>query len=111
MSIRAAQVAAVLVVTVLAIAGVAKLVDLGSFVESIGTWTLIPPLLRPIIAVLAPVSELLLGLLLIARVPLRLVSFIATGLLSVYSAAYGAHVAFAEPPDCACFGKLTSLVK
>ncbi|MBX3321535.1 MAG: hypothetical protein KF757_00955 [Phycisphaeraceae bacterium] len=106
LGIRVAKAASVVVIFILMIAGVTKLADLQSFAVSVGTWTLVPPLAHPIITVLVPVFELLLGLLLIANISFRVVSSIAIGLLVIYSAIYVAHVAFAEPPDCACFGKL-----
>lgn len=91
---------------VFALAGVSKLLDFSSFVDTLHGWKLIPPTLRAATAVLLPSIEIALSLCWYLKLaPIR--SMLGLGaLLAALTAAYTAHAIWAETPPRRCFGML-----
>lgn len=89
-------------------AGLLKLIDLASFSASLKSWTLIPSALVPWLAIGVPNAELLVCGLWFMPGYRRLATWLALGLLCVFTLGYGAQVAFAQPPSCGCLGAVSA---
>lgn len=93
------------VVGFVAIAGVAKSLDLHAFAANLRSWTLLPSAAQAIVAVAVPLVELVIAFLWLLG-PRRLVPHLTVGFLGLATSAYLLHTAFAGPPDCSCFTQI-----
>lgn len=85
-------------------AGVSKLADLGGSYVAVGAYELLPPGLVGPVSVALPVTELALGVLLLAGVRVRLVAALSAALLLVLAAGVAQAWARGLRIDCGCFG-------
>ncbi|MBL8763449.1 MAG: type II secretion system protein [Phycisphaerae bacterium] len=84
------------------LAGVTKSVDVPAFESTLSSWTLIPPVARPIVAHAAPLCELAVGCLWFSGVARKAAPLLGLGLLSAYTTLYVFQLATAMPPTCSC---------
>jgi len=94
------------VMGVLLSAGLLKFLDLDEFAGAVGTWTVLPAMLRPVIVVGMPSFEVIIGGMWFLGLAPRGAPMAAACLLVIVSAAYAVQLAYGEPPDCGCFGAL-----
>lgn len=95
-----------LVMAVLLVAGLAKAISPADFADSLVSWVFIPAwAIRPL-AVAVPACEIGLALMWILNIHRRWAGLAAMVLLALFTLAYGAHVLWAQPPDCNCLGKI-----
>jgi hypothetical protein len=88
---------------VLAVAGVAKLLDVERFERDLRGWLLLPRRTLPFLALAIPTVEL--GLSMAWIVWRRLSLAVSAGVLySVFVAVAAGHQVFSHPPPCGCFG-------
>lgn len=97
---------ALLPMLALFLAGLAKLLALEDFEQVLGTWELIPRPLLPFLVLVIPSFELMCGGLWLIGAWRRRMLFCALVFIFITTFAYGSHVLWAQPPDCACFGFL-----
>ncbi len=90
----------------LVVSGLAKVLALRDFRESLESWTLVPTVVRSVVSWVVPPMELALGLLAIGLPNRRGAAWAIALLLLVFSAGYATQWAFAGPPKCNCFGLL-----
>lgn len=90
---------------VVLLAGVSKLIALDEFTQSLRSWTIVPPALRYVLALAAPLAEVLLGACWIFDIGgRRRMEIGAALLLLAYTVALLAQWAVAAPPNCDCLG-------
>lgn len=89
-----------------AAAGLLKLLDLDTFHDALQTWTFLPRVLIPFVALMTPIFELMVGGLWLIGVWRRRTLLAAMLFLAVTSVAYAFHSVFSTPPDCGCLGLL-----
>lgn len=89
---------------VLVLSGIMKLLDLGQFSEAIKTWSIIPTALAPIVVIVVPTAELLLG-------GAWLLGFRRTGaavgaliLVALFALGISVQLLTGKPPNCGCMG-------
>ncbi len=99
--------ARLLLATVFAVAGIAKLTDWKGTFEGLQEFELPVSLARPA-ATLIPVTELLIAMLLLPTVSAWWGALGALLLLSVFIAAIGYQLGRGQHPQCHCFGRLHS---
>jgi len=88
-------------------AGTAKLLDIPAFLDSLGSWTLVPKWSLGYLAVGVPTVEVLVaGLWVVARLRRPAIPVALLAMLVAMTGAYGAHVAWDKAPDCWCFGRI-----
>ncbi|MFN7022289.1 MAG: MauE/DoxX family redox-associated membrane protein, partial [Phycisphaerales bacterium] len=92
---------------VVAAAGFAKLNDLAEFVHALKRWGIEPPLLRVVLAVLVPVTELTLGAAWLFSMRRRWATYALGILLVLLTLGYTAIVVQDQPAGCGCFGRLS----
>lgn len=88
------------------VAGVSKCVDLVVFRASLNTWTLIPLSARDGLAILVPVSELVLPLLWFTNTWRIGVGVCLSLMMLAYAGLYIWHWALGATPDCGCVSPL-----
>jgi hypothetical protein len=93
-----------LVAIVLLVSGLLKAVDIPAFRSSLQTWKLIPSTAAEVIAWFIPFLEIGLALRWFMWPKRRLTSGAMLVLLVAVSGAYAAHLIYADPPSCLCFG-------
>ncbi len=94
------------VMVVILVAGVLKAADVTVFAQALATWEMLPPLSRPVLAIGIPALEIGVSLAWLLGV-WRTASLISAVLIiTVFTVAYGLHLALAEPPECGCLGFL-----
>jgi len=100
------RVIGVAAIVLVGLAGATKLLDLWAFAASLESWSLIPDWGKSVAVGFVPLSEMLIGGAVLLSARRRLAAWAALALLAVFMTVYAAHVIFAEPPDCNCFGEL-----
>src|SRR5262245_55961161 len=90
---------------VLALAGISKLADRQGFREALREFR-VPPRFVPAAAILIPLAELVTAGDLLGGSSLRWGAIAAASLLVVFTAVMGINVAQGRRPECACFGGL-----
>lgn len=85
-------------------AGVSKLADLGGSYVAVGAYELLPEGLVGPVSVALPMTELALGVLLLAGVRVRLLAALSAVLLLVLAAGVARAWARGLRIDCGCFG-------
>lgn len=101
---KRAVLAAWFFVLAIAAAGVFKAIDIKSFYETLGSWTLIPTNARMAVAVLVPSIEISLGAWFLTGIARRRCLMISAVMLSLVTTAWLVQGAIAEVPECGCFG-------
>lgn len=91
---------------VLLIAGVSKALDVPPFAASLAEWRFLPRALVPSIAYSVPSAELLIACCWFLGMHRRFQPLAAGALLIAFTAVYTLHLAFTQPPPCACFGQI-----
>lgn len=91
---------------VIAFAGLSKLLDVESFVESLHSWEIVPRRLAAPIAVFLPATEAFVGVGWFIGLSRDRLASAALVLLCCFTAAYAIEWAVAGPPDCNCLGPL-----
>lgn len=91
-----------IVAAVFVVAALSKLVDPSGFRRSLSTWTLVPPGARAVATSVVPQVEIAVGLLWVLGLARWHALAAMTSMLVVYTSIYGLHLAYAEPPKCAC---------
>ena len=91
---------------VLLVAGVSPAFSFGSFVASLGSWSIIPEAAVGLVAMHVVGGELVLGGLWFVGVRRRAVAWIAACMIGVFTAAYLYQFLIDGPPRCECLGKL-----
>lgn len=99
---------AALVMIVLLVSALGKLVDLGAFRASLDSWTLIPERLFAPMTIAVPLIELMVATAWIVGLHRRAASWFAAGMIVTFTATYAAHLQWASPPECNCFGLIVS---
>jgi prepilin-type N-terminal cleavage/methylation domain-containing protein len=95
--------------TVLLVAGVAKLLDLSAFERDLASWRLIPNWARDIVVVCVPMLEVILFVSwLLWKEQRRRICRVTIGLLIGVTCAYVIETFMIGPPTCACFGLLSA---
>lgn len=100
---RAGNVLVSAVMVVMAIAGVAKLLALGDFADSLRAWKLIPQMLVPVLTLAIPCAEVWIAAVWVKGGRGCAAAFV---LLLVFTVVYAAHLLWGQDPGCNCFGKL-----
>ena len=90
----------------MALTGIAKLVDLPDFAESLAEWTILPYTVKWVALYTIPPLEVLVGGMWLLGMHRRLMAGAMVGLLVVFTAIYALQLAMGEAPDCGCLGKL-----
>lgn len=105
---RAAQ---YILFAILLLASVSKLLSMDSFVTEISRWSVIDERIAPAVAFVVVTVELGLPLAwLVAGRPAAL-HLAAVGLIFAFTLAYLFESWIAEPPNCACFGKVLAFAQ
>ena len=92
---------------VLAVAGVAKLIDLEASREAMGHFG-IPRTLVPAFALAVPIAELVLAVLLVPVATAAAAAALAFLMLAAFTAGVVVNLARGRTPECNCFGSLSS---
>jgi prepilin-type N-terminal cleavage/methylation domain-containing protein len=95
-----------LVMLVILTASIAKLTDLSAFLDSLGSWTLVPTRVRPILGVGVPLAELSLAVSWFSRLAPRASALGVCALLAAFASAYSLELLLGKPPKCNCFGAM-----
>lgn len=95
-----------IVMVVIAIAGLAKSVDVTEFARQLHTWSLVPRVIVTPLAILLPAIELAIPGLWFTGIRRRIMSVLAFSMLCTFVIVYIVHLIVADPPVCACFGAL-----
>lgn len=90
--------------TVMAIAGTLKLLDLDQFAEDLGSWQFLPSVFVPVVLVGLPVAELALAGTWLIGWQTSTVAWWMAGLLGAMFVVVLYHWLHAAPPKCGCFG-------
>jgi hypothetical protein len=93
-------------VVVLFVAGAAKLLDVSAFEGVLKTWSLVPEIAIPVLAVVVPSVELALSVWWFAGVGRRWAGLLVVVLLLAFTVAYGVQATWADAPECGCFGAI-----
>lgn len=96
--------------TVIAIAGIAKFIDLPAFRRSLDSWSLVPEMARGAFVFFIPAIELVVGGLWFIR-PTRARFWSIGGLLALFTVVYVFHLVTVGAPDCGCLGKLNQFIE
>lgn len=91
---------------VIGFAGFAKLLDLPVFVQSLGSWELLPAELVLPASVAIPSLEIAVFAAWVTPRFGRPAVFAGIALLAVFTMVYIAHLVWARQPECGCFGKI-----
>ncbi|MFN7021854.1 MAG: MauE/DoxX family redox-associated membrane protein [Phycisphaerales bacterium] len=91
---------AFVVMMVLLVSGAGKLLEWTTFRLSLETWLLMPNGLRAVVAVALPASEIVIALAWMLNLSRRKAAAAAVVAVASYTAFYGMHVVFSEPPAC-----------
>jgi prepilin-type N-terminal cleavage/methylation domain-containing protein len=95
-----------IVMAVLGAAGLWKLIDLPSFVQSLEFWTLVPRSLRIPVGIAVPSLEVTIAGLWFAWSTDERLRWAAVVLIAVLSVAFALHWVAGRPPACHCLGTL-----
>jgi len=107
MLIKATRVGAAVVMLALAIASLSKFLDLPRFIDTLGSWMIVPPRTIPLIGFLVPCFELALGGLWLSKAARARAEWLAIGFLVVVTSAYCIEWSLAQPPECGCLALLS----
>jgi uncharacterized membrane protein YphA (DoxX/SURF4 family) len=88
----------------LVIAGGLKIGHAESLASSIAGFRLLPAAAIPVLAVILPFLEVLVGLYVLAGLFTRVAALVAAALLAVYASAIASAVLRHLPANCGCFG-------
>jgi len=94
-----------IVMLVLAVAAIMKLSAMDDFRESVESWSLLPTWLTGSVTYAVPGAELAIAVFWFLGAARPAATIAAFLLLAIFTSALIAHILFAEPPDCGCFGK------
>jgi prepilin-type N-terminal cleavage/methylation domain-containing protein len=89
----------------IAIAAIAKLIDLPAFLESLEHWVIVPNWAVVYIGVIVPCTELAISAAWLLGLGGRQLRTGAIGLMIVFTCAYVTEALVNRPPTCDCFGK------
>lgn len=102
-----ASIAAWVVLCTIGLSGLLKLSEIGAFQRSLHSWSLLPAWSVPVVTVVVPLVEfLVLAVWLLRLVEQRRMLMVVFGILTTFTLLYIAHLAFAQRPNCNCFGIL-----
>lgn len=96
------------VMVVLFLAGILKFLGLSEFARAVATWTVVPPVGRPVIVVVIPALEVTIGGAWLLGIDRRRTTVAAGYFLTAISLFYAAHLAVGERPLCGCLGQLAA---
>lgn len=88
----------------LGVPAIGKFVDLQGFSVSLSHWELIPTSIRTPLAFVVPIAELAIAVSWFAMGFRNRSAWCAVLLLVVFTGGLVAHIRFANPPNCDCFG-------
>lgn len=91
---------------VLFAAGAAKAIDVPRFEGALQTWAFIPARFTPTLALVTPLCEIGVSVLWFFGLTRVFAVIGAMFLIVSFTLVFGLHLAFAQPPDCGCFGPL-----
>ncbi|MBL8722965.1 MAG: hypothetical protein JNK49_02920 [Planctomycetes bacterium] len=98
--------------TLLFAAGLGKLIDVSSFVQSMQGWSVLPSMLIPFLAFVLPAFEMWLALRWWSAVGRRQSILMAQILVVAATMAYAFEYCLRpNPPECACFGLWSSYLE
>jgi prepilin-type N-terminal cleavage/methylation domain-containing protein len=92
----------------LVVAAISKFSDIRAFQSSLHTWSAVPTVLHPAIAVIIPSLELILGMTWICGFHVKKVRWLATALVAGFTAGYALHWLLLKRPECECVSLLAS---
>lgn len=93
---------AFVVMMVLLVSGAGKLLEWTTFRLSLETWLLMPNGLRAVVATVLPALEIVIALAWMLNLSPHKAAAAAVAAVASYTAFYGMHLAFSEPPACRC---------
>ncbi|MGE3110012.1 MAG: MauE/DoxX family redox-associated membrane protein [Phycisphaerales bacterium] len=103
---RLSTIAAGIVIVVLSVSGVAKLYDLGEFLASLRSWTVLPLPLVAVLVFMVPLVEVAVAMWWMSGCARRGATCAAALVLLIFTLGYGWQAWIAAPPNCACWGKI-----
>ncbi len=89
---------------IFAVAGMAKLGDLGAFAEQIHNFRIVPAATENLLALSLPWIEVVAALALVLNIRARSGAVVVTGLMAVFTVAVLAALARGLDIECGCFG-------
>jgi prepilin-type N-terminal cleavage/methylation domain-containing protein len=92
----------------LVVAAISKFSDIRAFQSSLHTWSAVPTVLHPAIAVIIPSLELILGMTWICGFHVKKVRWFATALVAGFTVGYALHWLLLQRPECECVSLLAS---
>ena len=90
------------------VSGGAKLTDLAAFAEALRNFDLIAAKLLAMAAILIPVAEIALGVIIVVGFKIAIASQVAVALLTLFTAVIAAKLSEGAEISCACFGAMSN---